>query len=173
VTLLNHEYIRLCENYTFNNNQIAAFKLIHFTGKAFISFQFEHYREYLIRKYEEDPEFFKISNQPISVREASKPNDIFWYNLKIPDSERNSNILYSWGVLIMLLVLCFAALLGIQFWKMALNAKGFGQTFKAKVISLALSSFMSLITTIINIILSFSMDLLSHIEKHKTKSKRL
>jgi hypothetical protein len=49
VTILNHEYIKFSENYT-SNSKTAGFKLTHFTGKALVSFQFEHYKEYLLRK---------------------------------------------------------------------------------------------------------------------------
>jgi hypothetical protein len=54
VTILNHEYIRLSENYIFDNrnSHLPVFKLTHFTHRAFVSFQFEHYREYLISQYD-------------------------------------------------------------------------------------------------------------------------
>ena len=170
VTLLNHEYIRLCENYTTNRHDISAFKLTHFTGKAFVSFQFQQYRDYFIQKYEEDKDFFKISNQSLKISHASKPNDVYWYNMKISDSVRRKKILYSWGVLSMLLVLSFAALMLLQYWKLSAASAKVGYSLSARIKALALSGSMAILTTLINYILSTTMELLSFIEKHKTKS---
>jgi hypothetical protein len=173
ITILNHEYVRLCEHFTFANSSIAAFKLTHFTGRAFISFQFEHYKEYIVRKYEDDHSAFKISGQPIKISEASRPKDIYWYNMKVTDANRKSYMCYSWAVLFMLLVLCFAVLLGTEFWKRTITPIDLNQNLQSQAKSIALTVFMALVTTIINAILSNSMVLLSVMEKHQTKTRRL
>jgi hypothetical protein len=51
---LNEEYIRLCQHFVDDYNQVYGFKLAHFTGKAFISFEYEHFRDYFISQYESD-----------------------------------------------------------------------------------------------------------------------
>ena len=38
INQLNEEYVKLCEFYVGDSNQMAGFKLTHFTGKAFVSF---------------------------------------------------------------------------------------------------------------------------------------
>lgn len=50
---------------------------------------------------------------------ANKPNDVFWYNMKITDEERSKNIRYSWAVLVMLLIISLASLIGIQLWSIS------------------------------------------------------
>jgi hypothetical protein len=37
--------------------------------------------------------------------------------MKVKDSERVKNIFYSYAVLVMLLILSFGALMGLQLWK--------------------------------------------------------
>jgi len=90
--------------------------------------------------------------------------------MKVSDSARRKNIVYSWGVLSMLLVLSFAALMGLQFWKLGNATVKVGPTLLARIKAFSISASMSLLTTLINYILSTTMELLSVMEKHKSKS---
>lgn len=52
INLINEEYLNLSYKYAMDRS--ACFNLSHFTGKAFISFQYQHYRDYFLRQYEKD-----------------------------------------------------------------------------------------------------------------------
>lgn len=50
--LLNLESIKLCEYFAKNESLTSStpsFKLSHFLGKAIVSFQYQHYRDYFLR----------------------------------------------------------------------------------------------------------------------------
>jgi hypothetical protein len=111
-----------------------------------------------------------IGGKPIKISEANRPNDVYWFNMKVSDGERNKNIFYSWAVLDMLLILSLAALVGIEFWQTSLQ-KASGVLISPAV-SYLLSGVQSLLIFIINQILYFTMNLLSDIERHKTRSDR-
>jgi hypothetical protein len=89
--------------------------LTHFTGKALVSFQFEHYKEYLIRKYEQDDKFLKVSGKPVKIEDVPNPEDIYWFNMKVTNFKRLRYELFSWGVLLLILMLTFALLIGIGY----------------------------------------------------------
>ena len=73
----------------------------------------------------------------------------------------------------MLLVISFASLFGIQLWENAQQRIAVGTGFKQKAISYLILAIQSFLTFVINQILSFAMDLLSVLERHKTKSDRM
>lgn len=137
-----------------------AFKLSHFTGKAFVSFQYEHYKEYFLKMYSIDSNFLKINKKPLVIHEASNPNDIYWYNMKVSDQERRKNVIYSSIVLLMLLVVSFGALLGMEYLRT-------GQS------NLLIVAIMATLMNVINFFLSYSIDILSTLERHTTKTNRL
>jgi hypothetical protein len=62
-----------------------TFNISHFIGKAFITFRYQHYREYFLREAQQDPNFFKLIERPIHIEKAGKPSDILWKNLKVSD----------------------------------------------------------------------------------------
>ena len=81
--------------------------------------------------------------------------------MKVKDDRRQTNIIYSWAVLFMLLVISFASLFGIQLWENAQQRIVVGTGFKQKAISYLILAIQSFLTFVINQILSFAMDLLS------------
>jgi len=93
--------------------------------------------------------------------------------MKVSDAERSGNIFYSYAILFMLLVLSFAALIGLKYWQthteLPVNSKARIDQIKSKLFSV----FMAILTNFINFILSHSIELLANVEKHKTKSDRL
>lgn len=168
---LNEEYIKLCEKFSLEIS--PSFNLSKFTGKAFVSFQHNHYRDYFIKEYLKDPNFLQISGKPLRVSRTNQPEDIFWYNMKVTDANRSRNIFYSYCVLFMLLIISFAALMGLQFWQMAQSQIQVGSTTSDIVVSYLISGSMALLTTCINYILSYAVEILADSEKHKTKSDRM
>jgi hypothetical protein len=73
----------------------------------------------------------------------------------------------------MLLVLSFASLIGLQYWQthteLPVNTTAVIDKIKSSLFSVA----MAILTNVINFILSYSIELLADMEKHKTKSDRL
>jgi len=48
IEYLNGVEIDLCQKYAVDNT--PTFNITHFVGKAFVSFQFQHYREHILHK---------------------------------------------------------------------------------------------------------------------------
>ena len=108
---MNQQYLNTCYKYAIDKS--ASFTLSHFTGKAFVSFQYQHFRDYFLREYLHDKDFLKFNNKRIKINNSSKPSDIFWENMKITDRERRKTIIYSYIVLFMTLVIALGGLLGL------------------------------------------------------------
>jgi hypothetical protein len=97
---------------------------------------------------------------------AAKPGDIYWYNMKISDAQRTKNVIYSYIVLAMILIITFASLLGIEFWRYSVyTSNSGGGTW--------ILGLMGLISFLINSVLGWAIYLLSDLEKHKTKNDQL
>lgn len=61
-----------------------AFNLTHFVGRAFISFEYQHFRDYFLRETFRDKNFLRIRpDYPIEVEQASTPLDILWFNMSV------------------------------------------------------------------------------------------
>jgi hypothetical protein len=73
----------------------------------------------------------------------------------------------------MLLVVSFAALLGLQFWQMAQAQAKVGSSTGAVIASYLISGSMATLTTLINYVLAYAVEILADSEKHKTKSDRV
>lgn len=155
IDVLNEEYISLCKKFALDDS--AAFNLSHFTGKAFVSLQYQHFRDYLVQQYEKDPGFLNICGTDIKISKTNQPPDIYWYNMKITDEERRMKIFYSYAILFMLLVLSFGALVGLQFWEADESKKQVGVTMTEKLRSYLVTGSMAILTNIINFILSTSI----------------
>lgn len=155
IDVLNKEYIALCEKFALDES--PAFNLSHFTGKAFISFQYQHFRDYCVREAEKNPEWLQICGSNIRVSKTNQPTDIYWYNMKVSDSERHRNIFYSYCILFMMLILSFAALIGLQFWEVAEHAKHYENSLGDKLKSYLVTGSMAVLTNIINFILGSSI----------------
>ena len=81
--------------------------------------------------------------------------------MKVTDAQRAKNVFYSYAVLLMLLILSFAALLGLQFWNMAEEEKQVGPELSSKLMSYVITGSMAILTNVINYILSYSIEVLS------------
>lgn len=171
IDVLNKEYISLCEKFALD--ETPSFSLSHFTGKAFVSFQYQHFRDYCVREAERNPEWLQICGSNIKISKTSQPGDVYWYNMKISDSERRKNVFYSYAILFMMLILSFAALMGLQFWEISEHKTKYGDSLSDKLKSYLVTGSMAILTNIINFILGSSIEILSDMERHKTKSLRL
>jgi hypothetical protein len=73
----------------------------------------------------------------------------------------------------MLLILSFAALMGLDFWQLAQNYTAVGNSFGARIGSYAMPGLMAVLTTLINYVISYAVQILADMEQHKTKSDRM
>ena len=81
------QFLNDCEivlNKQFANDNSILFTLTHFVGSAFISFQYQHYREFILEQYEKDDEFLKFHGEYLKAEKASFPSDVYWKNIKYP-----------------------------------------------------------------------------------------
>lgn len=93
------------------------FHLTHFTGKAIISFQYKYFRDYFLNEYEKDPDFLQIDGHSLSLSLPGKPTDIYWNNMKVPNQQRAKFHIYTWVVLVTMLILAFGLILVLELWK--------------------------------------------------------
>lgn len=102
-----------------------------------------------------------MNGESLRISPTTKPEDIYWYNMKVSDSERSKNIFYSCAILFMLLVLSFASLIGLQYWQshteLPVNSEALVDKIKSNLFSVA----MAILTNVINFILSYSIELLA------------
>lgn len=178
IKMINAKYIALCRNFMeqgLSEEKSTEFKLSHFTGRAIVTFQYQHFRDYLIREYEDDPNFLQINENKISIRRANKPSEIYWMNLAITDEERTTRSRYSWGVLGMFLIISFAAFLGLEYIQslQTLHTSTENTSIFELVKRYLVTASSGILTTVINFALGWTIQLLAKMEKHKTKSERL
>ena len=60
------------------NHSEIIFDISHFIGKAFVTFQYQHYKTYFEHLYEKNPEFFKVSGKTIHIEKPARPKDVNW-----------------------------------------------------------------------------------------------
>ena len=90
------------------------FNVTHFVGKAFVSFQYQHYREYILEEAERNSKFLIFNGVKLRVEKASSPRDIYWHNLRHSDSKRTKKEVKSNFVILGALILAFLVLLGVE-----------------------------------------------------------
>jgi hypothetical protein len=84
INLVNHEELLLSQK--FAEDSSMTFNLTHFVGRAFISFEYQHFRDYFLRETFRDwfEYFLRIRpDYPIQVEQASNPLDILWFNMSV------------------------------------------------------------------------------------------
>lgn len=165
VKLLNRELIRLSQK--FAEDSSLAFNLTHFVGRGFISFEYQHLRDYLLREYERDREFLRVGEDSLKVALAAGPSDIFWYNMKVEGRTRLKYMVISYLVLIMVLTFAFAAVLAIDQLKTALTRHD------AESAAAFLTILTTVLTLAINAGLAAIVRQLTEFERHETRSKHL
>ena len=75
--------MQLCHKFQKDIN--AASALSKFVGKAFITFEYQHYRAFILRQSDKNHKFITLNNKPLKITQAPKPNDVFWQNMKLSD----------------------------------------------------------------------------------------
>jgi capsule polysaccharide export protein KpsC/LpsZ len=100
----------LCYSYV---GESVKTNLASFTGKAYITFQYQRYRNYFLREYERGPDFFQILGQTIKISAAEKPNDINWYNIGFVGWKDGLYLTYFVVIQIIIFFLALVALFAI------------------------------------------------------------
>jgi hypothetical protein len=164
---LNEEYINLCDQ--FSKSSSHAFNIATFTGKAFVSFEYQHYRDYLVRQYEDDTEFFKIGKRNIAVYKADQPDEIYWENMKVPSSLKKRNGLYSIVILFIVLLFILALLVGLK--RITAEVRSHFEAEDAMK-STIITQVLVITTTLFNKGIAIMIAELTDWEMHSTKSAR-
>ncbi len=62
----------------FARDNSFLFSVTHFVGHAFVSFQYEHYKEIIRHIYESNPKALNYNGNYLKIEYASHPTDIYW-----------------------------------------------------------------------------------------------
>lgn len=112
IKIINNKYIELSKKFALDNS--PAFNLSHFLGKAFVTFNYQHYRQYFLREAAKDEDFFQLHNKSIQISRSSQPQDVFWTNLSVNNEERASTVKQSFVVLMIMLLMSLVVLVGVD-----------------------------------------------------------
>lgn len=110
--VINEQYLELCKSFCLERN--LNWTLTRFLGVAFVSFEFEHYRNYLVELYQNNPSEFKINNKLLILGYAPKPESIEWFDLQIEDADKVKSFLISYLGIFFILLTSFLLVLGLQ-----------------------------------------------------------
>lgn len=144
-----------------------VFNATHFVGAAFISFKYQHFRDYLLEKYSENRESYILKGHRLRITEATFPSDIKWKNLRISRVERRNRVIMSYVILCAFLGFGFALLVGSDRLK-ALILSNIHDNDGMGTLG------VTLITTVVTLLINFGLQTLSYKltewEHHQNKS---
>lgn len=69
-------YVKICERYAGELRQSKLFCLSNFVGKAFVSFQYEHFAKAVL-EYAKHKKIM-LYGQELNITKATSPRDIYW-----------------------------------------------------------------------------------------------
>ena len=122
IKIINTRYMEMCHLIGGNNN--ACFSLSRFVGRAFVTFEYQHYRDYCLREYSKDSSFLTFNkDKHCMLTVAPKPNDVFWYNMKVSESYRSAQTFYSYFIMLLSLLFLLGGLVGLSIWKTKMAKK--------------------------------------------------
>ena len=91
--------------------------MTHFVGTAFISFQYQHYRDYILMQDSTDDNFMMYNGIKLEVEVASHPSEVYWTNMRISNKNRQIRTITSYLILAMVLVFAFIFLSAAEVMK--------------------------------------------------------
>jgi hypothetical protein len=112
IKILNTTAIELSKKYAMDDS--PSFNLSHFIGKAFVTFQYQHYKEYYLREFKKNKNFFVINTKTIHIEAPAQPTDVYWHNMSVSNEERAKSLIYSYVVMAMFLIFSLVILVGVQ-----------------------------------------------------------
>lgn len=84
----------------------------HFTGKAFVSFEYQHYAYAILNHAANHPIY--LDGNVLNVKMAAAPRDILWENLSVSKLERTTKLFVSFLVTVITLAAAFSILIGLD-----------------------------------------------------------
>lgn len=94
-------------------NYSSEFVIGRFLGKAFVSFEYQHFAHALIESIHETEKFSTFKE--IEIMNAPFPQDVHWGNLNIEESERKERILTTFLLTFGCIAVGFAIVLGLRY----------------------------------------------------------
>lgn len=142
VSFLNESQIHV--SYELVRNNKLYFHNTTFSGNAFLSFEFEDFKDYIYEKYLADPKQFEFEGVQIKIEEACDPTDVNWRNMKVSPTTRFNRIIFSYIVLVMLLSFSFMILFSVEVMKI-----NYVQNSDGSLLTFAKTQTLSLITSLL------------------------
>ena len=112
------EFINSCRvalNGQFASDNSFLFNLTHFVGHAFVSFQYQHYRNFFLDAYQADSKRFIYNGRALRIRPANHPEDINWKNLRFSVQEKERIQLNTYFIMLLIILVEFAILYGLKY----------------------------------------------------------
>jgi hypothetical protein len=110
--LARNTYLALCADFTNKSHQTHAFVMSHFLGKAFISFQYQHYAFAVLDCHSKNPIF--LDGNKLDLQPATAPRDVFWENMNVTDNQRTNRKVVSFFITLGSLLIVFGILVGLD-----------------------------------------------------------
>jgi hypothetical protein len=155
-------------NYDFAHNRTPIFNLTNFAGKAFISFEYKHYREFIVRKYENGWDEFKYpgTDTKMKISRAPHPTDINWANMEVTREDRKNRIMTSFIIMFMGLICSGFILVLLNSGKGEIISFGKNRKFLNDMLNYILSILGSTFISYLNLYVSIYSEKLTQYECH-------
>lgn len=103
-------HIKLCQEFVKAENNPSSI-ISNFTGAAFVTFKYQHYRDAILKKFREEKDKFEYRDQQLKVTRAVHPSEVLWLNLRFSDKARRIKMFFSFLVLFGFLFIAFECLI--------------------------------------------------------------
>ena len=120
--VVNAEYLKLCYSYKEDQNFDYSACLANFLGRAFVSFQYQHFAQVL--RISMKRHNIKMGENTLRAVWAPSPRDVKWANLHINPWVRRKKEFISFLILIGAILFSFVIQVGVQVFQMASGPKG-------------------------------------------------
>lgn len=117
VSLLAQKQIEVLKRYAATTN--PELTLSHFLKTAFVSFEYEEYKDYFIKQHQSDLKLLYDDQTCLYIKEAPAVEDINWFNLQISDVQRAKSIFKSCLALLLLICTSLGLIWLVQHWRLA------------------------------------------------------
>lgn len=97
-------------NKQYASDNSVLFNITNFVGKAFISFQYQHYREYILEEADRDLNFLVFNGSRLRVSRVANPRDIYWKNLRHSETKQKKKLIATLYVLAIVSLVCLGLL---------------------------------------------------------------
>jgi hypothetical protein len=193
IEIINRHYIKVCERIAESSpsdvgvteaaqisamiaqgqsNNVDHIKISRFVGRAFVSLRFQHFKQYLLEKYNDDKHFLRSNGNTVSMKlsPAKKPFDIYWNNMRISEDFRAKQLRNSYLVVTISLLISGIILFGLNY--LQTTYKNVGAKKVTTLESIYLLS-LPIWTFTINTTLNWGLYELNAYELHQSKTDEL